>query len=444
MSHSLHSDSRGQCGTVGCQPSAAELANFGPCHPLQVNFDDNNPFSEGFQERERRERLREQQERQRVQLLQEVRNLRQHCPHTHSITPLDPCALSNPSQVERHRAQHQQRLELEQHQQQPSQALLGSTAAPTLQGAPSGAPTTGGDGLSQLPFFSSELPQDFLQSPPPPPLPPSGASRPPSSAQLQGLQQGAHVGRVRFPTAAPSQDHQAGVQAQRLALEPLSSSSPISTSSSPAHLLQLYSDLLPEKRSSSRRRDGDDVSLSSHSDDITAPPTPALSDASCSTPTRGSAVDQSDASFSLSVCGLAPSSELEKQQPFKSLEVKVSSTRIAWKPINGNNRALIISSILVPQEERQEGRGACGGGLLKMEEDFSSSCSPLQGDAGKELLRHLLKDKPSPATTPSPRAQTPPTARFQLSNENIHSEEEDRLGSQGTMVSRVSFLSHRA
>lgn len=40
--------------------------------PLQVKFDDNNPFSEGFQERERRERLREQQERQRVQLMQEV------------------------------------------------------------------------------------------------------------------------------------------------------------------------------------------------------------------------------------------------------------------------------------------------------------------------------------------------------------------------------------
>lgn len=41
---------------------------------MQVNYDDNNPFSEGFQERERRERLREQQERQRVQLLQEVRH----------------------------------------------------------------------------------------------------------------------------------------------------------------------------------------------------------------------------------------------------------------------------------------------------------------------------------------------------------------------------------
>lgn len=39
-----------------------------------MKFDDNNPFSEGFQERERRERLREQQERQRVQLMQEVKH----------------------------------------------------------------------------------------------------------------------------------------------------------------------------------------------------------------------------------------------------------------------------------------------------------------------------------------------------------------------------------
>ncbi|MEQ2242477.1 hypothetical protein ILYODFUR_036221, partial [Ilyodon furcidens] len=37
----------------------------------QVKFDDNNPFSEGFLERERRERFKEQQERQRVQLMQE-------------------------------------------------------------------------------------------------------------------------------------------------------------------------------------------------------------------------------------------------------------------------------------------------------------------------------------------------------------------------------------
>lgn len=75
-----------------------------------------------------------------------------------------------------------------------------------------------------------------------------------------------------------------------------------------------------------------------------------------------------------------------------------------------------------------------------MEEDFSS-CSPLQADpVGKELLRHLLKEKRSPATTPSPGSQTPPTARCQPANDSVHSEEEDRLGSQGTMVSKADLM----
>lgn len=74
-----------------------------------------------------------------------------------------------------------------------------------------------------------------------------------------------------------------------------------------------------------------------------------------------------------------------------------------------------------------------------MEEELSSS-SPLQGggkdtDGGKELLRHLLKDKISPTTTPSP-TQALPTARRQLSNESVRSEEEDRAGSQGNRVRR--------
>lgn len=90
----------------------------------------------------------------------------------------------------------------------------------------------------------------------------------------------------------------------------------------PASLIQLYSDIIPDdkaKKKRSRKRDGDDTAggartpLSSHSDDITAPPTPAVSDTSCSTPTRCS-MDQSDvSSLNSSLCGLAPSSELEKQ-----------------------------------------------------------------------------------------------------------------------------------
>lgn len=166
-------------------------------------------------------------------------------------------------------------------------------------------------------------------------------------------------------------------------------------------------------------------------------------------------------SFSLnpSLCGLAPSSELEKQLsvvsaaqqrssvlglesvrgPLSSarLEVKVSISRQHGSiPARGFHSPLFVLSAL--QEEHQEGR-ACGGGMVKMEEELSSS-SPLQGggkdtDGGKELLRHLLKDKISPTTTPSP-TQALPTARRQLSNESVRSEEEDRAGSQGNMVRR--------
>lgn len=86
------------------------------------------------------------------------------------------------------------------------------------------------------------------------------------------------------------------------------------------------------------------------------------------------------------------------------------------------------------QLEREEG-GACGGGVVKMEEvSCEGLLSPTPGDAGKELLRHLLKDKTSPANTPSPTPQAPLTARRQLSSDSIRSEEEDRPGSHGNMV----------
>ncbi|XP_035533246.1 histone-lysine N-methyltransferase 2C-like, partial [Morone saxatilis] len=446
---------------------------------LQVNFDDNNPFSEGFQERERRERLREQQERQRVQLMQEV---------------------------ERHRAL-QQRLELEQ------QGLLGASMGPGA-GAPSGArvgqtpgpggpagsaPVSGGDGLSQMPFFSSELPQDFLQSPPASrPAPQhqgqTGASFPqqaglhqgfpggplhPGPHPAPGLQSGATAEhgivdlgpsnfqpRPRFsghtgPPGAQGPVRPAGMtpsnpgQAHRYGHDS-SSSSPSTpfppsfpcSSSGPASLAQLYSDIIPDdkpKKKRSRKRDGDDggggarTPLSSYSDDITAPPTPAVSDTSCSTPTRGS-MDQSDLSFSLSssLCALAPSSELERQLSVLSAAQQRGSV-LGMESLRGPPSA----ARLEVKEEREEG-GACGGGVVKMEDGgvggFSSP-SPLHGgDGGKELLRHLLKDKTSPAATPSPTGQAPPSARRQLSNESARSEEEDRPGSHGNMVNSPDLL----
>lgn len=294
----------------------------------------------------------------------------------------------------------------------PSGARVGQTPGP---GGPAGpAPAPGGDSLSQIPFFSSELPQDFLQTPPASRPPPQHQSQFPQQAGLQqgftggalhpgahpapGLLPGATAERGRaIPERAPPMDlassnlqtrprflgpagpaaqgqvRPAGIgpaemtlshargQAPRFGHDSSSSSPsapfPCSSSGGPSSLIQLYSDIIPDdkpKKKRSRKRDGEDAAggagartpLSSHSDDITAPPTPAVSDTSCSTPTRSS-MDQSDLSFPLSssLCGLAPSSELERQLsvisaaqqrgsilgleslrgPLSCLEVKVSS-----------------------------------------------------------------------------------------------------------------------
>ncbi|XP_068593242.1 histone-lysine N-methyltransferase 2C-like isoform X2 [Cebidichthys violaceus] len=393
--------------------------------PPQVKFDDNNPFSEGFQERERRERLREQQERQRVQLMQEV---------------------------ERHRSL-QQRLELEQ------QGLLGASMGPgaglaaippsgPLLGARVPAGPAGSAPGSDGPFFSSELPQDFLQSPP--------AAKPPP--QHHGLYQGftggpgatAERGRALPEHRPPMDPHTRPPMdphtrpPHRFGLDSSSSSPSTSlppsfgcySSGGPASLIQLYSDIIPDdkpKKKRSRKRDGDDTAggggartpLSSHSDDTTAPPTPALSDTSCSTPTRGS-VDQSELCFSLnsSLSGLAPSSELERQLSV----ISAAQQRGSSLGTECQRGPLSAARLEVKQEEREEG-GACGGGLVKMEEGdgFFPPSSLHGGDTGKELLRHLLKDKMSPT------GQAPPTAR-QLSNESARSEEEDGPGSHGNVV----------
>lgn len=69
-------------------------------------------------------------------------------------------------------------------------------------------------------------------------------------------------------------------------------------------------------------------------------------------------------------------------------------------------------------------------------EPFSPTSPHQAGDAGKELLRHLLRDKTSPANTPSPITQAPPIARRQLSSDGCRSEEEDAPGSHGNMVRR--------
>lgn len=92
------------------------------------------------------------------------------------------------------------------------------------------------------------------------------------------------------------------------------------------------------------------------------------------------------------------------------------------------------------QKEREEG-GACEGVVKKEEGGAEEVFSPAlcggskDGDGGKELLRHLLKDKTS-HIMPFPTSHAPPAACRQSSNESIPSEEEDRPRSHGNIVSR--------
>lgn len=72
---------------------------------------------------------------------------------------------------------------------------------------------------------------------------------------------------------------------------------------------------------------------------------------------------------------------------------------------------------------------------MKLEEgNCEGLLSPSPGDAGKELLRHLLKGKMSPANVPSTTPQSLLAARRHLSSDSIRSEEEDLPGSHGNMV----------
>lgn len=128
-----------------CTPAPGAVPNAAPQGgpPPRVEFDDNNPFSESFQERERKERLREQQERQRIQLMQEV---------------------------DRQRAL-QQRMEMEQH------GMMGSELSSRTS-------------VSQIPFYSSDLPCDFLQPPRPPQQSPQHQQQMGQVLQQQSIQPG--------------------------------------------------------------------------------------------------------------------------------------------------------------------------------------------------------------------------------------------------------------
>ncbi|XP_035986057.1 histone-lysine N-methyltransferase 2C-like [Fundulus heteroclitus] len=346
----------------------------------QVKFDDNNPFSEGFLEREKRERLREQQERQRLQLMQEV---------------------------ERQRTLQQS---LDQ------QDLLGSGAAGTrvaqLRGPiPAGpAPVASEDGVAEMPFCTSEPGLDFRQSSPGSRHPPKvqGPAGGPYMAQAS-LHQGYAPGALHLAASAAAVERGRDGAAPTLQSRPrlLGHGHPAgigphlfghdsSSSGGAASLLPLSSDSGPEDKPKNSRAANRAEPLSPHSD-ITAPPTPAVSE-SCSTPTH-----QSDVPL-----------DLERQQSASS----ASQQRANFLGMEVQRGPLEV------KEEHREAL-SCRGVPVKMEEaggDRLSSPAPQGGDGGKELLRHLLRDRTPPAASPTGR---------QLSGDGLRSEEEEEEEEEG-------------
>lgn len=388
-----------------------------------VKFDDNNPFSEGFQERERRERLREQQERQRVQLMQEIERQR---------------ALKH-------------RMEMEQ------QGMMGADGSMTP--------------LGQMPFFSSDLPQDFMQ-----PQRPAMQPQPhpgPMFPQQQGMQPGmgspsgtcmqgerrAVVGNglmprdmghgfgpdtpalqaANFPHAQP-RPRQVSGPGMLLQMPgegppfggetatPLPSNFPGSGQS----LIQLYSNIIPDekgknKRNRKKKKDDDADSIKTPStphSDLTAPLTPCVSDTS-STPTRNAHLfSEQDLSRSPLLGSSTPShSELERQlsggqsghsgssgdaaraQDHDSILNNIKLEQMDVSECHGPREGHLPSDMSSVKEEASKGGGS----------PFSAGQSPNKGEAGNELLKHLLKNKSTP----------PPGMSQQRSEESQRSEEED-------------------
>ncbi|XP_072219663.1 histone-lysine N-methyltransferase 2C isoform X2 [Leuresthes tenuis] len=406
----------------------APPAPTGGVKPMQaggVKFDDNNPFSEGFQERERRERLREQQERQRVQLMQEVERQR---------------ALKH-------------RMEMEQ------QGMMG----PDGNMAP----------LAQMPFFNSDLPQDFMQPQRPPlqqsqqlgPMFPQQQGMqpgmgPPPGTFIQGERRAMMGNGMMPPDMGPSLAHEnvalqgpnfphaqprprqfsgPGMMSQMSGEGPpfgSDSATPLPSNFPGAgqSLIQLYSNIIPDEKGKKKRNrkkkkedDADSVKTPStpHSD-LTAPLTPCVSDTS-STPTRNAHLfgDQ-DLSRSPLLGSSTPShSELERQLSGGQSGQPGLSSDTSRAQAQEHER--ILSNIKLEQTDATEchgpREGPTGPEMSSVKEEgnkgsmspFAAGQSPNKGEAGNELLKHLLKNKSTP----------PLGLSQQRSEESLRSEEEE-------------------
>ncbi|XP_053186101.1 histone-lysine N-methyltransferase 2C isoform X3 [Scomber japonicus] len=396
----------------------------GGVKPMQgggVKFDDNNPFSEGFQERERRERLREQQERQRVQLMQEVERQR---------------ALKH-------------RMEMEQ------QGMMG----PDVNMAP----------LAQMPFFNSELPQDFMQPQRPPiqqqqqlgpVFPQQQAMQPgmgsPPGTFMQGERRVMMGNGVMPPDLGPDnlamqapnfpqgqprprQFSGPGIMLQMPGEGPpfgADSATPLPSNfpGSGQSLIQLYSNIIPDekgkkKRNRKKKKDDDADSIKTPStphSDLTAPLTPCVSDTS-STPTRNTHLfgDQDLSRSPLLGCSTPSHSELERQLSGGQSGQHGLSSDTARTQAQEHDR--ILNNIKLEQTDASEchglREGPIGSEMSSVKQEGSkgsvSPCpvgqSPNKGEAGNELLKHLLKNKSTP----------PQGFSQQRSEEHLRSEEEE-------------------
>ncbi|ETE66201.1 Histone-lysine N-methyltransferase MLL3, partial [Ophiophagus hannah] len=410
--------------------------------PPRVEFEDNNPFSESFQERERKERLREQQERQRIQLMQEV---------------------------DRQRAL-QQRIEMEQH----------GTVGSELNARTS---------FPQISYLSSDRPCDFMrppqplqQSPQQPPLPPppppqqqgsilqSGplnspptATFPPCSEQQQAgsspfasdpvpVQDGSSayhsakqshgsISGVSFTQSLPRPQFAAGVPAvspgtsSGLAGSQDSSLPPgtnfAGTNPANQSLIQLYSDIIPEekgkkKRTRKKKKEDDTDSVNTPStphSDITAPPTPVVVDA-VSTPTlstpgelaRNSGETEKEELPNAATPSAAEgqsSLELKAQLAESNLPQNQLPEQLSLNPERDTAKTDISASLQEIRPEKAEADQCSSQAECKtktevdMEDDKAAiqlsppaqnlappvNTPPAKVESGNELLKHLLKNK---------------------------------------------------
>uniref|UniRef100_A0A8C6Y6L9 Histone-lysine N-methyltransferase 2C n=1 Tax=Naja naja TaxID=35670 RepID=A0A8C6Y6L9_NAJNA len=412
--------------------------------PPRVEFEDNNPFSESFQERERKERLREQQERQRIQLMQEV---------------------------DRQRAL-QQRIEMEQH----------GTVGSELNARTS---------FPQISYLGSDRPCDFMrppqplqQSPQQPPLPPpppqqqqqqgsilqSGllnspptATFPPCSEQQQvgsspfasdpvpvqdgssayhsAKQSHGSISGISFAQSLPRPQFATGVPAVSPGTSSglaggQDSSLPPGTNfagTNPANqsLIQLYSDIIPEekgkkKRTRKKKKEDDTDSVNTPStphSDITAPPTPVVVDA-VSTPTLstpGELVRNSGETEKEELPNAATPSaaegqsslELKAQLAESSLPQNQLTEQSSLNPERDTAKTDISASLQEIRPEKAEADQCSSQAECKtktevvVEDDKAAiqlsppaqnlappvNTPPAKVESGNELLKHLLKNK---------------------------------------------------